>query len=74
MIDSIIIVAFQITDVAEVNSLKLFDYEQSLNYHFSHESNSKFYQRYFKSLDRSKFEKTNNSFLRDFEQWFYDFF
>ncbi len=74
MTDSIIIVAFQITDVAEVNSLKLFDYEQSLNYYFSDESNSKFYQRYFKSLDHSKFDKTNNSFLRDFEQWFYDFF
>lgn len=74
MIDSVSILTFQITSIAEINSSKLLDYEQSLNYYFSDNSNSKFYQRYFKWFDHSKFEKINNSFLMEFEQWFYDFF
>lgn len=74
MSDSVILSIFQKTNIAEINSLKLNDYENSLTNYFSNSNNSNFYQRYFKWFDHTKFEKTNNSFLNDFKKWFCDFF
>jgi len=74
MSDSVILSIFQKTNIAEINSLKLNDYENSLTNYFSNSNNSNFYQRYFKWFDHTKFEKTNNSFLKDFKKWFCDFF
>ena len=74
MSDSVILSIFQKTNIAEINSLKLYDYENSLTNYFSNSNNSNFYQRYFKWFDHTKFEKTNNSFLQDFKKCFCDFF
>jgi len=74
MSDSVILSIFQKTNIAEINSLKLYDYENSLTNYFSNSNNSNFYQRYFKWFDHTKFEKTNNSFLKDFKKCFCDFF
>ena len=65
---------FQITDIAEINSLSLNDYGNSINNYFNNVINSKFYQRYFKWFNNDKFEKSNTSFLKDFDKSFQDFF
>lgn len=74
MSDSVVMSIFQKTNIAELNSLRLFDYENSLHNYFSDENSSNFCQRYFKWFESTKFDKTYNSFLNDFEKWFYDFF
>ncbi|MFX0004436.1 MAG: hypothetical protein ACFE9C_11610 [Candidatus Hodarchaeota archaeon] len=74
MIDSIIVSVFQKTDIAEINSLKLYDYEHSLNNYFIEDKNSSINQQYFEWFSNPKFEKTNNSFLKDFNKWFIDYF
>lgn len=74
MSDSVIVSIFQKTNIAEINSLRLFDYENSLNQYFSHENSSNFCQKYFKWFDYAKIGKNNNSFLKDFERSFYDIF
>jgi len=70
MSDSIVVSIFQKTNIAEINSSKLFEYENSLNSYFSNENNSNLSQRYFKWFDYTKFEKINNSTLKDFGKWF----
>ena len=74
MTESAVVSIFQIINIAEINSLSLSDYENSLNNYFSDRNSSNFYQRYFKWFDHIKFEKTNPSFLKDFDKWFCDFF
>lgn len=74
MFDSVILSIFQKTNIAEINSLKLYDYENSHTNYFSNKINSNFYQRYFECFDYTKFEKTNNSFLKDYKKWFCEFF
>ncbi len=74
MSDSVVISIFNKTNIAEINSLRLFDYENSLYNYFSDKNSSNFCQRYFKWFESTKFYKTYNSFLNDFEKWFYDFF
>ena len=74
MSDSVVVSIFQKTNIAEINSLRLFDYEDSLNHYFSDGNSSDFCQKYFKWFDFTKFEKDNNSFLKDFERLYYDIF
>lgn len=74
MLDSIVIDVFQKTNIAEINSLKLFDYENSLNNYFNNHNNSSIYQKYFEWFDNPKYEKNNNSFLKDFKKSFCEFF
>ncbi len=74
MLDSVILSIYQKTNIAEINSLKLRDYENSHTNYFSNSINSNFYQRYFKGFDHTKFEKTDNSFLEDYKKWFREFF
>ncbi|MFX1378766.1 MAG: hypothetical protein ACFFA4_06695 [Promethearchaeota archaeon] len=74
MIDSTILSIFQISDIAEINSIKLFEYEDSLMEYFNNNSNSKACQRYFKWFSNSKFKKANNSYLKDFRKWFSEYF
>ncbi|MFX1316623.1 MAG: hypothetical protein ACFE9T_12220 [Promethearchaeota archaeon] len=74
MSGSVVISIFQKINIAELNSLSLFDFENSLKTYFSDESSSNFCQRYFKWFEYTKFDKTNNSFLNEFDKWFYDFF
>ncbi|MFX1432002.1 MAG: hypothetical protein ACFFCY_17680 [Promethearchaeota archaeon] len=74
MIDSIIVSTYQKTDIAEINSLKLSDYENSLNNYFIDDNNSSMNQKYFKWFNNPKFDKINNSFLKDFENWFSNYF
>ncbi len=74
MTESIIAAIFQITNIAEINSLSLSDYENSIYNYFSDNNSSNFYQRYFKWFNNLKFEKTNTSFLKDFDKWFHEFF
>ncbi|MFX1420557.1 MAG: hypothetical protein ACFE9N_16795 [Promethearchaeota archaeon] len=65
---------FQIADIAEINSLSLFDYGNSLDIYFNYNNSSNFCKRYFKWFDHSKFDKTNNTYLKDFDKWFHEFF
>ena len=74
MTESEILSIYQITNIAEVNSLSLFDYGNSLNDFFKDKNSSNICHQYFKWFDHRKFDKTNNSFLKDFEKYFYDFF
>ena len=74
MTESVIVSIFQITDIAEINSLSLFDFGNSLNTYFKDTNSSTFCHRYFKWFEHSKFDKTNNSHLKDFDNWLYDFF
>ncbi len=74
MTESIVASIFQINNIAEINSLSLFDYENSIINYFSDNNSSNFYQQYFKWFNHFKFEKTNTFFLKDFEKWFRDFF
>ena len=70
MSDSVVISIFQKNNIAELNSLRLFDYENSLRNYFSDKDSPNFCQRYFKWFEHTKFDKTNNSFLSDFEKNF----
>jgi len=74
MIDSIIVSVFQKTDIAEINSLKLYDYENSFNNYFVDSNNSSINLQYFKWFNNPKFKKTDNSFLKDFKEWFSNYF
>lgn len=74
MSESIITSIFQKANIAEINSLSLLDYEKSLNNYFSDNINSKIYQQYFKWFNNPKFGKNNGSLLKEFKNWFYDFF
>ena len=74
MFDSVILSVFQETNIAEISSLELYDYENSHTNYFYNSLNSNFYQRYFEWFDHTKFEKTNNSFLEDYKKWFCEFF
>ena len=74
MTESVIASIFQITDIAEINSLSLIEYRNSINNYFEDSENSNLYKRYYKWFDNSKFEKTNTSFLKEFNKSFQDFF
>jgi hypothetical protein len=73
MSDSVVISLFQKVNIAELNSLRLFDYEDSLNNYFSNNNSSNLCQQYFKWFEHTKFNETN-SHMNYFEKWFYDFF
>ena len=64
---------FQKSDIAELNSLLLFDYEQSLKKYYNNEKKSDFHLRFFKWFDHSKFDKSSNTSLNEFEEHFYKF-
>jgi len=65
---------FGIINIAEINSLSLIEYRNSINNYFEDSENSNLYKRYYKWFDNSKFEKTNTSFLKEFNKSFQDFF
>jgi hypothetical protein len=65
---------FEITNIAELNSLSLYEYGDSINNYFDERKNSNFYQRYFKWFNNSNFEKSNTSFLKDYNKSFQEFF
>lgn len=64
---------FQKSNIAELNSMLLFDYEFSLKKYYNGKKSSHFYVEFFKWFDHSKFDKTNNYFLNDFEDYFFNF-
>lgn len=68
------ILVFQKSYIAELNSLLLFDYGNSFKKYYNKEKRSSFSSKFFKWFDHSKFDKTNNSFLNDFEVYFNNFF
>jgi hypothetical protein len=70
MSDSVVVSIFQKSNIAEINSMRLFDYENSLYNYFNDENSSTICQRYFKWFEHTKFDKTNNSFISDFEKNF----
>jgi hypothetical protein len=74
MTESFVVSIFQINNIAEVNSLSLSDYENSINNYFNNSNSSNFYQRYFKRFNHIKFEKTDTTFLKDFNKWFQEYF
>ncbi len=74
MTETEIISIYDVADIAEINSLSLNEYGTSLNNYFGDKKNSNFYKRYYKWFDNSKFEKTNTSFLKEFNKSFRDFF
>jgi hypothetical protein len=74
MTESIIISIFQEANIAEINSLSLSDYGNSINNYFSDKNNTDFYKQYFKWFSHIKFEKTNTSSLKYFKKSFQDFF
>ncbi|MFX1567472.1 MAG: hypothetical protein ACFFCV_03795 [Promethearchaeota archaeon] len=65
---------FEITDIAEINSLSLNEYGTSINNYFGDKQNSDLYKRYYEWFDHSKFEKINTTFLKEFNKSFQDFF
>ncbi|MFX1384943.1 MAG: hypothetical protein ACFFBP_21145 [Promethearchaeota archaeon] len=74
MTESVFISIFKKTAIAEINSLKLFDYESSLNNYFENNNNSKFDQGYFEFYDNALFEEIDNSLLKEYEEWFCNYF
>ena len=74
MSDSVVKSIFQKINIAELNSLRLFDYENSLYNYLRDDKSSNLSLRYFKWFEHTKFDETNNSYVNDFEKWFYDFF
>jgi hypothetical protein len=64
---------FQISDIAELNSLTLFDYERSFNKYYNHINKSKSSLDIQKWFDHSNFNKTANLFIKDFEEYFLNF-
>ncbi len=74
MLNSAIVSTFETSDIAEMNSSKLFEYGDSLNNYFNNTNNSHACNQYFKWFEIPKFKKTNNSLLKDFRKSFCDFF
>jgi hypothetical protein len=68
MSDSDPIFLHQKSNIAELNSLTLFDYERSFKKHYNNtkRTNSEFY----KWFDHSKFDKSKNFFLNDYKDYF----
>ncbi|NVM35744.1 MAG: hypothetical protein HWN81_09125 [Candidatus Lokiarchaeota archaeon] len=73
MYDSDNSLIFQKSNIAELNSMLLFDYGNSLKKYYNGKKRSHIHSKFFKWFDHSKFDKTNNSFLNDFEDYFYNF-
>lgn len=65
---------FEITNIAEINSLSLIEYKTSINNYFEDNENSDLYKQYYKWFNNTKYEKTNSSFLKEFNKSFQDFF
>jgi hypothetical protein len=65
---------FEITEIAEINSLSLYEYGTSINKYFNEKQDSNFYQQYFGWFEYSQFEKTNTSFIKEFNKSFRDYF
>jgi len=74
MLSTTILSMFKTTDIAEMNSLKLYEYGDSLNNYFNNTNNSSAYKQYFKWFEKPKLEKSNNSLLKDFRKSFCEFF
>ncbi len=74
MSNSIILSIFEKTSVAEINSLKLYEYENSFTDYFSNDTNSDINLQYLKWFDKSKIKEHNNSSLKEFRKWFSDYF
>ncbi|MFW9829333.1 MAG: hypothetical protein ACFFEY_17295 [Candidatus Thorarchaeota archaeon] len=74
MTESIYMSIFKKTTIAEINSLKLFDYESSLNNYFEENNHSKFDQGYFKLYDNGLPQEIQNSLLKEYEEWFCKYF
>ncbi|MFX1350457.1 MAG: hypothetical protein ACFE92_17440 [Promethearchaeota archaeon] len=74
MTESVIISIFKVINIAEINNMSLFDYGRSIFNYFSNDDNSDFYKRFFKWFNYYKIEKTNTSFLKDFDKSFQEFF
>ncbi len=64
---------FQKSNIAELNSMLLFDYEHSLKKYYYSKKSSHFHLEFFKWFNHSKFDKTNNSFINDFEEYIDNF-
>lgn len=64
---------FQKSYIAELNSMLLFDYGHSLEKYYNSKKRSNFHSQFFKWFDHSKFDKSNKSFLNDFEDYFFNF-
>jgi len=73
MSDSDYSLFFQKSNIAELNSMLLFDYGHSLNKYYNGKKKSNFHSKFFKWFDHSKFDISNNSFLNEFEDYFYNF-
>jgi len=73
MSDSDNLLIFQKSNIAELNSMLLFDYGNSLKKYYNSKKRSNFHSKFFKWFDHSKFDKSNNSFLNDFEDYFFNF-
>lgn len=74
MIETEIGSIFEIIDIAEINSLSLIEFGNSINNYFDKKQNSNLYKQYFKWFNNSKFEKTNTTFLKEFNKSFRVFF
>ena len=73
MFDSDNSLIFQKSYIAELNSMLLFDYGHSLEKYYNGKKRSNFHSQFFKWFDHSKFDKTDNSFLNDFEDYIFNF-
>lgn len=74
MLNATILSIFKTTDIAEMNSQKLYEYGNSLNNYFNNTNNSSTYKQYYKWFEKPKLEKSNNSLLKDFKKSFCEFF
>ncbi len=74
MLNSTIVSIFETSDIAEMNSMKLYEYGDSLNNYFNNTNNSSAFKQYFKWFEYPKFKKANNSLLKDFKKSFCEFF
>jgi hypothetical protein len=63
----------QKSNIAELNSLSLFDYERAFNKYYNHIKKSKPKSEIYKWFDQLNHQEPNNFFLRDFEDYFMNF-
>jgi hypothetical protein len=74
MPESLVVSIFYTNNIAELNSLSLTDYENSINNYFNTVNGSNFHRRYFKWFENAKFNTANTPFLNEFDEWFQEFF
>jgi len=74
MIKSDFLLYFDISNIAEINSLSLIDFEKSLNNFFFNHEIPDFSSGFMRNFGTIKFGEIDNSIMKDFEKSLQEFF